>query len=389
MHGRSEAAQAAPDGFFDESRRRRLVRLCASISGAPEIAEDLAQETLLEAWRNQHKLHDPAGADRWLAAIARNVCRRWARRHGKETASVVPLRTDHDVVDTVDLQAGVEQAELLDLLDRALALLPPQTRHVLISRYVDKSPHAQIAGQLGVSAEAVAMRASRGRSALRQLVEPQLREQPAVLSLHGDAGGGWRSTRVWCAVCGTCALLIQADPRAETVSFRCPGCDDDPAHVSHEYNLTNPFFARLLGDLTKPTAMLARAADWSWSYFQAGIERGTVDCTRCGRSVVLEQYRPADAGGEEACRRGVAAACEACGEQVCSSARGMALATPRVRDFLRAHPRARVLSREQPVGDAGSTVVIGMADRDAGASADVVLASDTLRVLDVRVATSA
>src|SRR5215211_2105052 len=56
----------------EPERRRRLVRLCATISGDSNAAEDLAQETLLEAWRNAHKLHDPSGADRWLAAIARS-----------------------------------------------------------------------------------------------------------------------------------------------------------------------------------------------------------------------------------------------------------------------------------------------------------------------------
>src|SRR5262245_40122961 len=63
--------------LWGEADRRRLVGLCAAVSGDREAAEDLAQETLLEAWRNAHKLRDPEGVDRWLAAIARNVCRRW------------------------------------------------------------------------------------------------------------------------------------------------------------------------------------------------------------------------------------------------------------------------------------------------------------------------
>jgi len=55
------------------SEHRRLIGLCASISDDRAAAEDLAQETLLEAWRNLHKLRDAAGADRWLTAIARNA----------------------------------------------------------------------------------------------------------------------------------------------------------------------------------------------------------------------------------------------------------------------------------------------------------------------------
>ena len=51
--------------FWGDAKRRRLVRLCAAVTGDRTVAEDLAQETLLEAWRSAHKLHDPAGADRW------------------------------------------------------------------------------------------------------------------------------------------------------------------------------------------------------------------------------------------------------------------------------------------------------------------------------------
>src|SRR6476619_1827962 len=72
--------------FVSPEEREHLVRLCAAITHDRDAAEDLAQETLLEAWRNAHKLHDPAGADRWLAAIARNVCRRSARRQGRNPA---------------------------------------------------------------------------------------------------------------------------------------------------------------------------------------------------------------------------------------------------------------------------------------------------------------
>jgi len=39
--------------------RPRLVRLCAHLAGNSQVAEDLAQETLYEAWRNLHKLKEP------------------------------------------------------------------------------------------------------------------------------------------------------------------------------------------------------------------------------------------------------------------------------------------------------------------------------------------
>src|SRR5581483_10777673 len=60
--------------------RTRLIRLCAMITGNSEIAEDLAQEKLLEAWRHLEGPRDPEKRSQWLYRIARNVCLRWARR---------------------------------------------------------------------------------------------------------------------------------------------------------------------------------------------------------------------------------------------------------------------------------------------------------------------
>ncbi len=55
------------------AERARLVGLCVHLTGNAGITEDLAQETLVEAWRQQSKLRDPAGYTQWLSAIARNV----------------------------------------------------------------------------------------------------------------------------------------------------------------------------------------------------------------------------------------------------------------------------------------------------------------------------
>src|SRR5579884_4036551 len=78
------------------AERPRLVRLCARLTGSPAAAEDLAQETLLEAWRHADRLTDPEGASRWLAAVARNVCLRWRRTHSRDVAHLVPLLAQDD-----------------------------------------------------------------------------------------------------------------------------------------------------------------------------------------------------------------------------------------------------------------------------------------------------
>jgi RNA polymerase sigma-70 factor (ECF subfamily) len=330
-----------------DSERRRLVRLCACITGDHAVAEDLAQETLLEAWRHRDRLHEPSGADRWLSAIARNVCNRWARRRGRD--SVLLDDPDVELRDRSNDDGG--GAELGERLEGALARLPEATRDMVVGHYVDGAPHAEIAVRHGISPDAVSMRISRARAQLRTSL---------------DADDAWHDTRVWCPACGAYRLQIRRDENL--VHFRCTGCS--PASAS--YDLRNPFFARLLGGLVRPTAILNRAATWSSEYFQGGVGRG--DCTRCRAPMDVRRHR---AGG----RNGLHGACRACGEQVWSSVLGLAHAHPAARAFHAAHTRVRTLpERDILYGERTATVVRLEAVRGS-AALDIVLARETLRVL--------
>jgi hypothetical protein len=70
--------------FISPEERARLVQFCSRLTGNVDVAEDLAQETLLEAWRHLHNLRDHSKRQQWLCGIARNVCLRWQRKHGIE-----------------------------------------------------------------------------------------------------------------------------------------------------------------------------------------------------------------------------------------------------------------------------------------------------------------
>src|SRR3954467_7707184 len=101
--------EADMDQSWTEHERRRLTRLCAVLTGDSSAAEDLAQETLLEAWRIRDRLGGPrgrAGGGRlaapcglgpWRDAIARNVCLRWRVRRGKLAAREVSCSLPTDL----------------------------------------------------------------------------------------------------------------------------------------------------------------------------------------------------------------------------------------------------------------------------------------------------
>jgi RNA polymerase sigma factor (sigma-70 family) len=290
-------------GVWHGVERARLVRLCAVLSGDRDAAEDLAQETLLEAWRHRHKLTDTCGADRWLTAIARNVCLRWGRTRGRLPVPVA------------ELPEPLAPAE--DRIGELLGLLPPTAREVMVQRYVLERSHEEIAAGLGISSDAVAMRLTRGKHALRRIL----------------AETEWRPSGIACTQCGTRKLLMRRTERE--IEFMCTACASHDVCV--RYPLDNPQFAQLVGELERPSAMLRRVGDWALRYF-AGGDSTTAECTRCGGAVIVRAHtRP---GGI----RGLYVRCHACGEEVWSSLLGLAGALPAVREL---RPRRLVHVREE------------------------------------------
>jgi RNA polymerase sigma factor (sigma-70 family) len=374
--------------LWDSTDRRRLVGLCASISGDPQAAEDLAQETLYEVWRNAHKLgtdaDDARGHERWVNAIARNVCRRWARTQGSYRSRLAGSVEPEEIADELDLALDLERAELAELLDRALALLPTATRDVLVARYLEESSYAEIASRLGLSADAVSMRVSRGRVMLRRVLETDLRDDTEG-HLGRPARESTVTTSVWCAECG--AHRLEMLVTSDAVAFRCPHCTPDADGRTHVFDLTNPAFARLLGPVKRPTAILGRAAQWADQYF-LGPAQGhepdrMVPCTRCGHPVRVQRYlREGDeyTGGS---RLGRYVDCAACGEQAASSVAGLALAQPEVRAFRRRHSRITALPLRPAGPRQAHALVLGYREASGGAGVDVRFDERTLALLSV------
>jgi RNA polymerase sigma factor (sigma-70 family) len=363
--------------------RARLVRLCAAMTGDRHTADDLAQETLLEAWRIRARLHQTQGYERWLAAIARNVCRRWARQRGRELAAVsLGEELTTEPRDALDLEAELERAEMAALVDTALGRLPARTRDVMRARYLEDRSVTEIARRVGTTPDAVSMRLARGRESLRGLLAGELRDEAESLDLTVPPTHDWTHTRVHCSHCGFGTLLMRIEPAPGTIAFRCARCDPSPLARAVEFPLSNPSFARLLDGLVRPTAILRRADAWSHAYYDAGVRTGHVACTSCGAQLPLQTYDRDDlpAGLH---RRGLYADCPDCGLQVSTSVSALTLALPQAQAFRRRHPRLRARPPREVEGHGAPTVVVGFEEIGGTARLDALFAADSLRLLEV------
>ena len=292
------------------------------------------------------------------------MCLRNARRRGREPLSLQGEAADEGL----ELDAELERAEVVELLDRALALLPDDTREALVQRYVDDASHGEIAARLGVSEDAVSMRLARGKTVLRRRLAAELGREADV---------EWRETRVWCGQCGRRKLAMRDPGAHDAVTFSCPDCS--PGVPGSDFPLGNPHFADLVGGLVRPTAILARTGDWLQRYFGGGAGGSENACTRCGRPVKVKRYRGAESKNPD----GLYVGCDRCGEQVSSSVEGLALARAEVRRFRRAHPRTRLLPRRDLDFGGAPAFAIRVEDVAGHGAVDVVFARESLRVLAV------
>lgn len=375
----SVAQPLAASDLVAESERAWLVRYCARLCGQPESAEDIAQETLIEAWRNRHKLADPAGRLPWLAAIARHVARRWARAQGRDLHHLRPLEEGEEadqqpwMQESADFEHDLERAELAALLDRALALLPAETRLALIAHYVEELPQAEIAARLGLSVGTLGVRLHRGKLALRQLFATDLREEAAAFGLGGAFSAAWQELTLWCPICGQQHLQGRLDTDDLTLLIRCPACTAPPL-LDHN--------TPIIRGATTCRAAFNRVLDWAAEYYPAALESGFARCMRCGRRAPIRPGLPFPARPGELEQVSMHVACT-CPAVSISDLAFQALITPEGRRFYRAHPRMRLLPLAEQEVHGVAALRVSFISLTETARLDLLAARDTLRPLHI------
>jgi RNA polymerase sigma factor (sigma-70 family) len=373
--------------------RTRLIHLCARLTGDKDAAEDLAQETLLEAWRNRHKLYNLRGKSQWFSAIARNVCLRWARSRSRQLPQLMLSTPDEDdssndlqewLADDYDLTIELEYRELAELLNQALAYLPTVTRQVLVERYIRGASYAEIAASLGTSEGAVAMRLNRSKLLLRRLLTEEFRYEASVQRPGEAMLTNWEETRIWCPTCGKQRMLGYFGWPGGTLSFRCPQCNPTPDINHSDVNLANSYFAQLLAGIKQYKTAFNRTLVWANNYYRQGLKHRIVTCTHCGHLNQLQLCMPRQATPLVRNQPGVHVECVRCREICSSSLAGLVMSLPQVRQFWRENLRMRTLP-ETEIQIAGRVgLVTSFEAVTTSARLDVISDSDTYEVINIQ-----
>lgn len=141
------AAEVAP---HETALRAYLCRLAG-----PADIDDLVQETFARVLRARER--GPIGHARGLLfTVARNAARDLARR--RAAADTFPLAEIDDsrvFDDAPGIAETVSRRQETDLLELAIASLPPRCREILLLRKFENLSHREIAQRLGISEHTV------------------------------------------------------------------------------------------------------------------------------------------------------------------------------------------------------------------------------------------
>jgi len=169
----SDSALAARARTGDRAAFEELVRRTARLvyarlyleTGDAHRAEDLLQETLLQAFRSIHRLDNPAGFRAWLLTIAHNTLTDAARRDSRLKRTPTPLAASRSQASPPD---EVLRSESRDQVLAVLRSLPEEYRMPLTLRFIAGADYETISTQLGLTNGSLRGLLHRGLKMLRE-----------------------------------------------------------------------------------------------------------------------------------------------------------------------------------------------------------------------------
>ncbi|MBQ8573796.1 MAG: RNA polymerase sigma factor [Bacteroidales bacterium] len=150
--------------IFGQKRLDFMFRLACSILGRSDEAQDMMQDVAERILRRQESLEDVRNIDSFLAKAVRNACIDRIRRR-KETTPKIP-----DVPD----EKNPDRWNDRQMVHKALSKLPERQRLAVHLKDIEGYSNKELADILETDETNVRTILSRGRKALREIIEKEI-----------------------------------------------------------------------------------------------------------------------------------------------------------------------------------------------------------------------
>lgn len=169
---RSRAGDKEAFGALAQRYCSFAVGVAYRMTGSSQLAEDLAQEAFIKAWRKLPQFRGDCSFRVWLGRIVTNTALDYLRRQNPEQ----PL--DEAVLPAPPAEEAplrhLEREELRQLVRQAVLSLPAQCRIALILREYEGLSYREIAEMLDIPMGTVMSRLHYARQLLRERLAPLL-----------------------------------------------------------------------------------------------------------------------------------------------------------------------------------------------------------------------
>lgn len=180
----ASAIKGSQEAFHELVTRfeRPVYSLIVRMVQDPALAEDLAQETFVKAYRSLRSYDPSRKLSSWLFKIAHNTTIDHLRRHAPET---VPLEAPPEEEGRGGLAAvladgsvenpaaAAERRDMARSLERAIARLRPEYREAVVLFYVEGASYQEICESTGLPLGTVKTNLHRARKELAQEMAAQ------------------------------------------------------------------------------------------------------------------------------------------------------------------------------------------------------------------------
>ncbi|WP_425235812.1 RNA polymerase sigma factor [Ulvibacterium sp.] len=156
-------------GLLYERHKKRLFGFFYNMNGNPSISEDLVQNVFIRMLRYRHTFTGEGSFAAWMFRTARNINYDHYRKHKKEANQTGLTSLEYRLEDEQGLESKMEGKDKISQLNRAMQLLTPEKREVLILSKYKGMKFSEIGEILGCSEGAAKVKAHRALKDLRTI----------------------------------------------------------------------------------------------------------------------------------------------------------------------------------------------------------------------------